>query len=79
VSLAAAVVDEVRRHLTAVGMSQSALARVAGIPPTLVHRTMRGDRGLTLDELEHIARALGTTPELIIALASGRRRAPPMG
>ena len=61
-TLAAAVVDEVQRRMTARGMSQRALAAAAGMPPTLLHRAMSGERSLQLDELERIAPALGVTP-----------------
>ena len=61
-TLAAAMRDEVQRRMTAHGMSQNALARAAGMPPTLLHRAMNGERALQLDELERIASALGVTP-----------------
>jgi transcriptional regulator with XRE-family HTH domain len=61
-TLAAAVVDEVRRRLTARNMSQTGLARAAGIAPTLMHRTMNAERVFDLDELEAVAAALDVTP-----------------
>lgn len=57
--LAAAVADEVQRRMTARGMSQNALARAAGMPPTLLHRALQGRRQLQLNELERLAPALG--------------------
>jgi transcriptional regulator with XRE-family HTH domain len=77
VSLAAAVVDEVRRRMTARGMSQTALARAAGMPPTLLHRVMAGERQLQLDEVEALADALGVRPHFLIRSAS--THVPPSG
>lgn len=69
-SLAAAVVDEVRRRLTARNMSQNALARAAGMAPTLLHRTMLGERQLTLDEFAAVAAALDVTPTYLLRVAT---------
>ena len=77
VSLADAVADEVRRRMSARGMSQNAAARAAGMPPTLLHRAMSGDRHLTIDELDGLAGALDVTPEYLLRLA--RTRAPLSG
>jgi transcriptional regulator with XRE-family HTH domain len=74
VSLADAVADEVRRRMSARGLSQNALARAAGMPPTLLHRAMSGERALSIDELDALARALEVTPEHLLRLA--RTRAP---
>ena len=60
-TLAAAVVDEVQRRMTARGLSQTALARAAGMPPTLLHRVINRERDLQLDEVERLAPALGVT------------------
>jgi transcriptional regulator with XRE-family HTH domain len=62
VSLATAVAAEVQRRQHAAGMSQTELARAAGIPPTLLHRAVRGTRDLRLDELERLAGAFGVGP-----------------
>jgi len=77
VTLADAVADEVRRRMSARGLSQNALARAAGMPPTLLHRAMNGDRQLTIDELDALARALEVTPEHLLRLA--RTTTPPIG
>ena len=68
-SLADAVADEVHRRMTALGMSQNGLARAAGIAPTLVHRALKGERQLQLDELERIGPALGVAPVWLILSA----------
>lgn len=72
--LAAAVAAEVQRRMTARGMSQTALARAAGIPPTLLHRAVKGERVLQLDEVEALARALDVSVEWLLSAAI--RRAP---
>jgi transcriptional regulator with XRE-family HTH domain len=69
VSLAAAVVDEVRRRMTARGLSQNTLAKQAGMPPTLLHRAMNGERALQLDEVAAIAVVLDVTPEHLVRVA----------
>ena len=76
-TLAAAVADEVQRRMTARGLSQKALARAAGMPPSLVHRAMARERDLRLDELERIAPALGVTPLWLIR--SALTHVPPSG
>ena len=78
-TLAAAIVDEVRRRLTARRMSQRELARAAGIPASLLHRTMSGERQLRVDELERIAAAFGVTAEYLVRLASRSTSLPPTG
>jgi transcriptional regulator with XRE-family HTH domain len=70
VSLAAAVIDELRRRMTARGMSQNELARAAGMPPTLVHRVMARKRTLSLDELDALAAALGSSGRLLVRYAT---------
>lgn len=74
-TLATGVTDEVRRLLSALGMSQTQLARAAQIPPSLIHRALKGDRELTLTELDRVARVLGVTPEHLVQI--GRTRAAP--
>jgi transcriptional regulator with XRE-family HTH domain len=84
VTLAAAVADEVRRRMQAQRLSQNALARAAGMAPTLLHRAMNGERHLTINELAALARALDVTPEYLLRLARQRvaasgTGAPPIG
>jgi transcriptional regulator with XRE-family HTH domain len=77
VSLAAAAADEVHRRMTAAGMSQTELARAAGMPPTLLHRCVRGQRDLQLDEIEALAGALGVGAGWL--LLSALLNVPPTG
>jgi transcriptional regulator with XRE-family HTH domain len=77
VTLAAAVAAEVQRRMTARKLSQNALARAAGMPPTLLHRAVNGERDLQLDEVEQLARALGVSVEWLLSAAI--RRAPRSG
>lgn len=71
-TLAAALVDEIRRRMDARGMSQRALARAAGMPPSLLHRAMSGERPLSIDELAALADVLDVTPEYLLRLARTR-------
>lgn len=68
-SLASAVTEQIRRRMIARSMSQTALARAAGIPPTLLHRTFNGERPLTIDELGAVAAVLEVTPEHVLRVA----------
>jgi transcriptional regulator with XRE-family HTH domain len=82
VSLADAVADEVRRRAAARGMSQNALAKAAGMAPTLLHRAIKRERHLTIDELDGLARVLDVTPEHLLRLARQAvlgTRTPPIG
>jgi transcriptional regulator with XRE-family HTH domain len=72
VSLADAVADEVRRRMQSRAMSQNALARAAGMAPTLLHRAMNGERHLTIDELDALAAVLDVKPEYLLRLARTR-------
>lgn len=76
-SLAAAVADEVQRRMTSAGLSQNELARAAGMPPTLLHRAVKGQRDLRLDELERLAAALGVGPGWL--MLSALLNVPPTG
>jgi transcriptional regulator with XRE-family HTH domain len=69
VSLAAAVVDEVRRRMAARGMSARELARRAEMPATSLHRAMNGERALSIDELGAVAVVLEVTPEHLLRIA----------
>jgi plasmid maintenance system antidote protein VapI len=69
VTLADEVADEVRTRAAARNLSQTALARAAGIPPTLLHRALKHERHLTIDELGAVASALDVTPEHLLRLA----------
>jgi transcriptional regulator with XRE-family HTH domain len=80
VSLAVAVVDEVRKRMTRRHLSQRALAQAAGMPPTLLHRAMNGERVLTIDELAAVADVLKVTPEQLVRVArEGIARTPLSG
>jgi transcriptional regulator with XRE-family HTH domain len=77
VSLAVAVVDEVRHRMTDRGLSARAIARAADLPPTSVHRALNGERVLSIDELDAVAAVLGVKPETLLRQA--RMRTPPNG
>lgn len=71
-SLAVAVVDEVRRRMNAAGLSQNALAKAADMAPTLLHRAMNGERALSIDELAAVAAVLKVKPEYLLRQARTR-------
>jgi transcriptional regulator with XRE-family HTH domain len=79
VSLAAAIAAEISRRLAARGMSQNQLARAIGIPPTLIHRVVKGSRQLTLNELDAVAAVLEVTPDDLVRFARwyARTQTPP--
>ena len=66
-SLADAVADEVRRRMAGAGLSQTRLAAAAGMPATLLHRAVKHERDLQLDELDRLCRVLGVKPEHLAA------------
>lgn len=66
--------------MTRARLSQNALAKRAGMPPTLVHRAMNGERVLTIDELGAVSAVLGVKPEQLVRVARERIEAhPPIG
>lgn len=71
-TLADAVADEVRRRMERRGLSARELARRSGMPATLLHRALAGRRHLALDELEQLAPALDTRPEVVLRAAARR-------
>ena len=64
----------VRKHRTAKGLSQEALAEKASIHHTTVGPIERGERGAGLDVAYRVARALGFTLSALIAEAEKHRR-----
>jgi XRE family transcriptional regulator, regulator of sulfur utilization len=64
----------VRKHRTAKGLSQEALAEKASIHHTHVGLIERGERNASLDVAYRVARALGFTLSALIAEAERHRR-----
>ena len=64
----------VRKHRTATGLSQEALAEKANIHHTHVGLIERGERNASLDVAYRVARALGLTLSALIAEAEKYRR-----
>jgi transcriptional regulator with XRE-family HTH domain len=77
VSLAVAVVDEVRRRMAEQRLSGREVARRASLAPSSMHRALNGERPLSIDELAAVAAVLDVTPEYLLRLA--RTRTPPSG
>lgn len=74
----AAEVDQVRERIVLLmwrnKVSQTALARQLGVEPQTVGKKLRGERGISLDDLIAIGRALGVDPAEL--LAAGDRYTP---
>ncbi len=64
----------VRKHRTAKGLSQEALAEKANIHHTHVGLIERGQRNASLDVAHRVARALGLSLSALIAEAEKHRR-----
>ena len=75
-SLAVAVVEQVRRRMIDRRLSAREVARRADIPATLLHRALAGERALSIDELSAVAGVLEVTPEHLVREARTR---PPIG
>jgi len=54
--------------LTPMGISQSALARAAGVPPRRINEIVLGKRGVTADTAVRMAVALGTSERFWLGL-----------
>ena len=48
------------------GMSQEKLAELAGLHRTYVSSVERGERNISIDNIERLAKALDATPELLL-------------
>lgn len=58
------VLDEIRKAIEASGESRYRLWKATGISQSHLSRLMRGEAGLSVENLEHLAEALGL--EIII-------------
>ena len=71
---------ELRGELAALGWSQADLAERSGVPKVSVQRYLKPSRHIDLDVLDVLARALGSSPEAVLAAAverMARDSAPP--
>ena len=58
--------QRVRSRRTGQGLSQEALADLAGIHRTYVGSVERGERNISLDNIHALADALGVSPALLV-------------
>ena len=58
--------DNVRTRRKALGLSQEAFADRAGLHRTYIGAIERAERNVSLDNIDKLARALGTTPDALL-------------
>jgi len=70
-ALRAVLAFNIRQCRHRLGLSQEQLGDLAGLHRTYVGAVERGERNLTVDNIEKIARALQVTPDVLLAETSG--------
>jgi transcriptional regulator with XRE-family HTH domain len=70
-ALRAVLANNIRQCRHRLGLSQEQLGDLAGLHRTYVGAVERGERNLTVDNIEKIARALQVTPDVLLAETVG--------
>lgn len=69
--LRASLARNIRLRRSALGISQEALADLAGLHRTYVGAVERSERNISIDNIGKLAKALQTTPDDLLAGANG--------
>ncbi len=70
-ALRAVLAHNIRQCRHRLGLSQEQLGDLAGLHRTYVGAVERGERNLTVDNIEKIARALQVSPDVLLAETEG--------
>jgi transcriptional regulator with XRE-family HTH domain len=58
--------ENIRKTRKSRGISQEKLAELAGLHRTYIGSVERGERNITIDNMERLARALGVTIQVLL-------------
>lgn len=67
-----AVAAELRAERAALGLTQEQVSGLSGIPLVTVQRLLAAKRAIDVEQLDKLARALGTTAERVMVNAVAR-------
>ena len=67
-----AVAAELRAERAALGLTQEQVSNLSGVPLVTVQRLLAAKRAIDVEQLDKLARALGTTAEQVMVNAVAR-------